>query len=350
MKKTLILKVFNIVLLLTSNISMLCTSGLTNNTWSGRLGDQLIIYSKAKWLSYKYELDFFLQPFQHSNRLKLYFNEKNINQARFRKKITLKNEGDITTNQNESTLYKCHFFCHLENELFEEIVKNEEFSRTLKTLIKPTSEATNLKLPQDIITVAIHIRKGHHDHPLISEQIYDVKKDLYKQHPQQLDKKRTYADKAWPLKFPPEQFYIDQLKTLYTLLNKQNLYVFIFTDQDPIKIINNFKKQSPSNIKFHCHDKNENIVDENLINDMFNMSTFDCLIRPDSSYSTIAQFIGSHKVIIEPIKSYWKNNRLIISHARATIPDYKNKTTHYFSHKKNNVPLKNLLEFQFFHQ
>lgn len=60
------------------------------------------------------------------------------------------------------------------------------------------------------------------------------------------------------------------------------------------------------------------------------MSQFDCLIRPCSNLSGIAQIIGDHKVIIRPEHNKWVDNKLIIDQVALFIPDVPNKRLYRF--------------------
>jgi len=42
----------------------------------------------------------------------------------------------------------------------------------------------------------------------------------------------------------------------------------------------------------------------NVVEDFYNMSCFDCLIRPASHFFLAAQLLGNHKIIIYP--KHWK--------------------------------------------
>jgi hypothetical protein len=54
------------ILMLLIQLPALGISIVSNdNSWGGRFGDKLSIYYRAKWLSYKYGLPFYFQPFQY---------------------------------------------------------------------------------------------------------------------------------------------------------------------------------------------------------------------------------------------------------------------------------------------
>jgi len=124
----------------------------------------------------------------------------------------------------------------------------------------------------------------------------------------------SYEDINVPLRLPPEQYYIDQIKMLSKILNDPPLFVYIFTDDaNPKRIVNKFNEvlQKP-NITFACREQG-NRYDTNILEDFFAMIKFDCLIRPHSHFSMSAQLIGNHKIVIYPRIGVWYGNKLVIN-------------------------------------
>ena len=174
----------------------------------------------------------------------------------------------------------------------------------IKKMIKPYKPLPEFNLPENIITVAVHVRKGGgFDAPLLSKQ-----------------KSPFYADQRWPTKFPPDQYYIDQIKQLSEMLGDPPLYVHIFTDhQKPTEIVERYRKAvSKPNITYHCREEG-NRHDRNILEDLFAMAKFDCLIRGSSHFSLSAQLIGNHMIVIHPKKAKWEGNKLIIEEVNTII-------------------------------
>ena len=116
-----------------------------------------------------------------------------------------------------------------------------------------------------------------------------------------------------PLRFPEPIYYIEQLKKLHSLVNNQPLYVHIFTDfPEPAQLKKmlrlHFRK---SNIIFSCRESG-NQHDANVLEDMFSMMNFDCLIRPISHYSMTASHLNNFKIEMFPRHGYFENNKFII--------------------------------------
>lgn len=358
------LKNFLLTILLSCTLSILSNpnSAITSMGWNGRFGDQLFLYTETKWLSYKHGLQFFYRPFPYSDRLVLHSCEKRYNTAierNFKNKIKLHSERDIKNNEKEPILYECDFFAevlpdfnrfptsHISrgryHNLYEIIIQNPSFAELLKELIQPLEHLPTPELPKNKITVAVHIRKGMGDPPLYSEQLFKISSGIDKT--LKLPSGLEYVDVGFPHKFPTEQYYIDQLKKLYTLLDNKELYVYIFTDDPNAKrIVNYFEREcNNSNITFSCNEYNTS-HDKNVIKDFWTMTKFDCLIRGQSSYSVMAQYIGNHKIIIEPWSYHWEGKRLIMDNIKIVLPDYKERVVHYYSFDPLNSELKIIIK------
>ena len=129
----------------------------------------------------------------------------------------------------------------------------------------------------------------------------------------------TYPEKSLPIdiacpcKFPPNQYFIDQIVTLSKILGNVPMYVHIFTDEnDTFALLSEFKKRvNLPNIIWGCR-ADGNVGDYNVVEDFYVMSKFDYLIRPASSYSLGASLLGMHKIIILPKHSRWVSKEVLI--------------------------------------
>ena len=282
----------------------------------GRIGDKLKGYYKTKWLSYKYKIPFFYSPFGKkyltSKQFKLHKIERpwsKKKKKRFKRHINLrkKHENEINFKPETPTLYQFSYYTTItDNLLIKKLDKkfyNEHkvFFDRIRKLIKPVARIKQISLPDNKITVAVHVRKGGgFDKPLLS------RKPNYQ-----------YEDVKWPTKFPPDSYYIEQIKYLSDYFDDSPLHVHIFTDdKNPARIMNKYKKAiSLPNITYSCRKKGNHHA-RNVLDDLFNMAyRFDCLIRPSSSFSYLAQLLGTHKLAIAPAKSVWQGNTLIITEA-----------------------------------
>jgi hypothetical protein len=309
---------------------------------ASRLGDQLITYYKAKWLSYKYNIEFFLTDFPYSDRFALSKIDKNMhefNMKKFKQHTKIKNENDLISylnkkkNNKKNVLFNVCLDAQInESQTFEfafdlhaRFVGDKKFETEIKMLFQPLV-VPQMNLPEGIITVAVHVRKGSGgDKPLISEQYFDVPAvlltyefiDLENKNNQSLAKQSfaTIDTKQWwlkpsdylhPTKFPPEQYYIDQINKLSALLLGAPLYVYIFTDDpNPQELVERFRRViNKQNIVFATRDE-KNLYKDRVVEDLLLMSQFDCLIRGSSGFSLASQYIGSYKIIFFPRNFKW---------------------------------------------
>lgn len=325
---------------------------------SGRLGDNLLTYCKAKYLSYKYNLPLYIAPFEYADKLGLR-SEPIIHDHEDRSshhKIQVNNESDLSQaleTIKQPTYFNVHLLTQLNEHapnnplvnyerwawtpsIIQELcIQHPEFGKTLKNMLTPLRVTKTLKLPKDKICVAVHIRTGGgFDKPLLSHQYYDTQSHPieYKQfvlhqdsHDLQkalleniptIDKETKtgeFADEIWPDRFPPEQFYVDQIKKLSEFLNNQNIYVYIFTDDANHKALTKRIKQmvNKKNITFSCKNSH-NAHNVDVLEDMTNMAQFDCLIRPGSHYSYMAQLMGNHNIVVYPLKEKWITSKTLL--------------------------------------
>lgn len=266
----------------------------------GRLGDKIKATCGAKWLSLKYGIPFLYGDYPLFNNLNLSRLEKKYNpkQHIFKSTVTVIDEQAHTFKKNESVLYIIKNGTSLIETRNVYGFADPEFKALCKKLFTPKKPLKKINLPKDKISVAVHVRKGGgFDQPLLSR----VKAPT------------AYADVKWPLKFPPNQYYIDQLKTVFELYEGKPLHVHIFTDDpNPSKIVNIFKNAlNDLHISFSCR-TGKNTHDTHVLEDLFAMADFECLIRPSSGLSQAAQFFGNHTVVIAPASHKWEGKTLII--------------------------------------
>jgi hypothetical protein len=294
-------------------------SYITTEQYGGRFGDQLLLYCFGKFCAKHLNMPFVFRPFPNSELLKLYEAETHFKQQPYKQKKILRfNKGDKITIMPD-TLYEVPFWAP--SHFLKEVAKDKELTTHLRQMIKPRNKIKEFSLPSDKLTVAVHVRKGGgFDRPLLSRQRYT--KDELEQS-KMLGKRcafGNYQDVMNAPKFPPDQFYIDQIIYVSESLNNRPLYVFIFTDdQNPKKIMQEYKEAiNRDNIIFDCRqEKNHHTM--NIVEDMMAMAKFDYLIRPESAFSIIAQIIGNHKMIIHPAKINWYGHILHVEEVERIV-------------------------------
>ena len=282
----------------------------------GRLGDKLIMYCKAKWFSDKFAIPFLCPDFPLKNKLLLVEKEEHLTkeiEANFKYKKIVNHEKDINPLLSD-TLFIVDFYVvsdelpAMTTEYDQNVAEMKKlfndhptFFNELCSLIAPRDFMTKLILPEDQITVAVHVRRGNgpEDLALLSKD-----KDKYYAY--------IHSDKIWPIKFPPDTFYIEQIRHLNSIFGNQPMYVHIFTDYKyPEQIVEKYKKAlNLPNINFGW--RRTHTQEDYVIEDLFAMTQFDCLIRSSSHYSGISYLLGDHKYMIAPVHGVWHGNQLTI--------------------------------------
>ena len=151
-------------------------------------------------------------------------------------------------------------------------------------MFTPDFSIPKLNLPDTSFNVALHFRAG--DHPQYTHFLIDD----------------VLAGKCvgYMNKFLPRSYYVTHIRFLKKLLPNHKLHICIFTDaKDPNSVLKGFQKAfDDSLIKFSLSSV-PNSPQRELI-EIFHMTQFDCLIRPCSAFSFLAQLIGSHKLVLHP--------------------------------------------------
>lgn len=294
-----------------------------------RLGDQILSYATAKWLSYKYAIPFIATKFNGSESFVIDRVDRCLDdetQKSFKQIIEVTTEDELIAHLRSaqvSTLLIVSYSTGLHYPV--ELVANfqwpdmytnmyfyssrhPQFRDELKKGLVLKNQPKAIKFPEDRISVAVHVRKGSGgDTEQTSVQYADEWAEIIAK-----KIKKPYlikgTDMYFPLKLPPEQFYVDQIIRLSQFLNNQPLFVYIFTDdKNPQQIVGRFKQRIKlPNIEFACEqtDAAERHAERmSIIDDIYNMARCDCLIKPSSGLSLISQFIGDHKVVIYPQNS-----------------------------------------------
>jgi hypothetical protein len=293
-----------IFFLLLSVIQLDGKSAVTYNFSGGRFGDSLIAYCHAFWIAYIFDLDLLYKPFKYSEQMLMHETDTlySNNSIQNYKQILHISHAFISGVQPD-ILYIVPFFCesHIEHDdprcpfLFQVDWKNKDFIKALKKRIAPKYQLSLPQLPDEGITIALHVRKGTGwDIPKFAPTF----EKLTEMH---------------PLKWPPDSYYIEQIKKLIEFFPNQKLYIYLFTDHDkPLEIIEKYQKivNSP-HIVWSCRQQ-ENSQDLNVLEDFFALMQFDCLIRNDSNFSIIASKLGDYQILIAPWGSKMNSGQIII--------------------------------------
>lgn len=279
-----------------------------------RLGDRLLIICAVKFLALTHDLDFYYRPSQFLVDCMLSDTEVKFDDSiKARYKKTIEFTEPAFKNAGPSTLFLAPWSTI--DYLFHHFGKRHIFRAyfdQLQMMVTPKILLPTLEIPHDTISVAVHVRKGEgYDQPLSSKQIY-------KKAAIETKGKEKSADRSWPSKFPPEQYYIDQIRLLEDFLADKKITFFIFSDslnpQDlTARIEKNCAKENATFINASSSRSDSPLID------MYKMAACDCLIRAESSYSMVSQIMGNHKLVFSPQSCEWRKNILYVTRVKLVL-------------------------------
>lgn len=277
-------------------------SAITYSFSGGRFGDNLITYFHAKWVSLNYGIPFLYKPFKNANLLQLSDEDPTIdNSYQFEKTMDLASYDEVAS-IDPSTLVTVPYFpeCKWEYEAgllppnyiyFSTDWDEPRFHREIVRWLTPKKTINTLDLPDKKITVALHVRRGGKYEPF------------------------GPLSKVFPLKFPPDSFYIEQIQRVADIYKGQQLYIHLFTDDNnPKDIVKRFKKAINNTTVEISYKDPINIKDptEKMMRDFYSLGKFDCLIHPMSNFSIVASLLGNYKLQIYPTHCYKQNGIYVI--------------------------------------
>lgn len=270
----------------------------------GRFGDNLLAYMHAKWVSVRYGIPLLYKPFPHSESLNMDMLEPRYQEMfslHYVKKVILGRGSLVEERIRAPTLYIVPYFPESSWERTHGLDGNgkawpyllvdwddEFFFKTLQKMISPRYEMSQIKVPSDRISVALHARRGG---GFDDENVVE----------------------NFPLKFPPEQFYITAIRYIYEKFGHKGLYVYIFTDDSQPSSLLDFyqKKFEDCDITWDCR-KNKNSHSTNVVEDFFSLTKFDCIIHGESNFSVCASKIHRFKIDIQPHIFHWENKKPVV--------------------------------------
>lgn len=287
-----------------SSGSISARSAVTYTFSGGRFGDNLLAYSRAKYIACLYDIPLLYIPFPYSDYLMMHHLEPRWSQEKMSEYKDIISYKDVNgkIDPDADLLYIIPFFpesvyernCPINPYLFDVDWDNPKLKKELQKMIKPICALNILQIPSNCITVALHIRIGT-GFDMVGGKTYD---DMIKWH---------------PLKWPPISFYVESLQRILDRFPNQKIYVYIFTDHDnPKELMDYFMQVMPNErMMFDCR-MYDNKHNANVLEDFFSLLQFDCLIRSDSHFSLMAEKIGDYRMLIAPWHAAERNGKMII--------------------------------------
>lgn len=280
------------------------SAGITYSFGGGRLGDNLYTYAEARWLAHSKGLEFFYRPFEYSQFLNMHRTHKNY---RDHNHLRIKSTTDINIIDSEQVdnLYVISPFISNNHINWDD----PAFYNMLEMEISPMDDIPPVEVPSGHICIGLHVRRGGgFDNPL------KQKSALINSKLEDEDDNDAYADVQYPNRFPPDSFFISQLKYILDRFPERNLYVHIFSDDPrPDLIAEKYHKMLPSSNITYGYRKDANKHNANVLNDFFMISRCDIVIRADSFFSEMACHVGRVKLELWPNKSRWEKDTLLVT-------------------------------------
>jgi len=257
--------------------------------WHARLGDQLLLYAKAKALAYTFDIPYLHRPFCHSSHLRLHHQERTIAEhapfsriVKIRKKEQLQ-EALAQQHEDENVLYAIHYFTDI-----NPFALPDDFRKEIQPLMEPHKKPPHMKIPCGTVTVAVHLRRTD---------------CLKKPH-------------WFGIKCHRDEEYIKLLQTLLSQLNNDtSVYIHLFTDDPkPYALAKKFKtacqkkvlKKEPSLLPQALAMKRKAMQNEARNSDMKAARTTKRL-KPLSATSTTCHRLTTLSAHTAPTSQSWLN-------------------------------------------
>ena len=253
-----------------------CSSAITWEPNGGRFGDNLLSYSRAKWLSYIFNIPLLYLPFKYSDQLMIHEQETIYTPDSlylFSTIMHLPIKSKCKLLQDSHTLYISHWKTDITIDWNDKVFVDE-----IKKNICPRQEIDKIIIPDACLSIAVHVRNG-------GGFVVDNEQER----------------ERCPLRFVPDEFFIAQIARLADMFKERNIYVHIFTDhQEPAELMKKFNNALNNPRITFGYRQEGNSYSANVLEDFFSMMDFDCLIRPGSHFSRFVQRLGNNKVVIYP--------------------------------------------------
>lgn len=293
---------------LLNKVRLALGQALTNNkkaityTFSGgRFGDNLIAYFHAKWAALEYGLPLLYKPFPLADFLQLSEMDPPVDvNLKFDHVIKIQTKSQIPISPPSSLLVipffpegklefeqpqwgdNLHFPIDWEDPIF-----HEEMIQCLA----PKEPVKTLELPEKCITVALHLRRG------------DANEDF------------EHHWRLFPLKFPPDSYYIEQIERISKIFMDQKIYIHIFSDSPAINLLAESYSKAIMDPRITFGWDSDQKFEHNtqkLFHDFYSIPKFDCIIGCESNFSFIPAMLGDYKVKIMPTHFILQGNQHFI--------------------------------------
>ena len=290
--------------------SHLSAAWISYGCTGGRFGDHLLIYLRAKWLSYRYEIPLLYIPFIYSSELVLDDREILYDQRLFRGLAKVTMRAGVHPHRSCPVIYDSLYFPAFREESgaagwggVDVDWKDPKFRQIALELLAPKQPLNLTRPPPGSISIAVHVREGGG---------FDT------------DHTRFHD----PIKLPPLPFYKEALLKVLALFPDRPIYCHLFTDAIDVQAVaEKVFSDLPQNGLLQFEYRREgNHHTKHVLEDFFSLFSFDVLIRPRSNFSIIPSFLHDYAILVYPTQSITEGSRITITDFNIDInePLYKN--------------------------
>lgn len=279
-----------------SNFPQSCSAVVTAGD-GGRMGDKLVCHAHAKWVAHHYHLPLLTQPFPYAEAFALSTLYPSLGSSgfKFAHEMHPRNHREISEAlSTPSTLFIIDFFAETDFEsghypytgtYFYTNWRDRGFLNSLRQDFAPQVALEKPMLDDSDVHVAVHVRLGGgFDDPTALQ---------------------TFAPHA--LKSPQHSFYLKQIQRIAKIFPDQSIQLHLFTDDPDPEALVTMYRDVLNNPRLHfTYRATQNGHDRHVLDDFFAMSAYDCLIHPQSYFSSMASLLGDFAVRITPIHATWK--------------------------------------------
>jgi len=310
MRKELRVKMYIAIVLLSYSSIFASTSAITYQlNASGRFGEHLTTYIKALKLAKDYGLPLIRKPIAYTENMvmctvhELYDEQR---AKRFSKTVPVLSEVTLeeSRKREDNILYVVQWGTALKGCKSILDITDEELLLQIKKLIAlPDGAPKTITRNPEALTIALHVRKGGGYDP-------------------------NWVLKQQPLRFPADQYYLEQIKRITIMFPQHRIEIHLFTDDpEPKKLVAFYTSVLKNPMIKFVYREFGNKHNANVLEDFFAIAQCDCLIRPASCFSELAQMIGDHKVVIYPTshKPLDKNKNTTIDKVMVVTRESNNK-------------------------
>lgn len=293
-------------------------------------GDNLTSLYNAYLYSKKYDLDLHYEPFIYSELFE-FSKVLKTNPTDNAHVVEVRSERDILTHLHKPNVkFKI-------NVLTDRLAHDAATAQEARQLVAPTKtidlDHVTFKKDDQFLFVTVHVRKGNnpdrYDGELNSTQLYDYDKNIVRyRYVNNFDSFAYFVltpcnmghyqlssalDRYWPLKVPPEQYYVDQINHIAKIANKKIVIQIVTDTKNPLSLIDRFKKliDDPS-VLVEYHDNTHKDIKTRTMEDLYILSQGDIIIHAKSSFAFAADVIGDPAIMVLPQGHRWAGNMLII--------------------------------------